>query len=453
MDVTFAMLSDDLEKRGYRKSDTCQDLLTAPAGRTAFEIYSDIMETRASWQKWEEDMLTACADQVPILEFLERAAVKLANPLALMDTNMTILARGGKFVGSTRGTIWEKMNGKELDLYDFYSPEEQKVLSEQMKHAPDHVYIYQPEKDREHTYYSQLVSLENEIFCTIGSVDINAAFSQGQQDALKTVGKNITRYIRCSRQQFEIFGENESPYEILLKTGETDERRLREFGWKPEGRFTILSFVSPISFYTPLELVSAEKRISLHFPKAMNASFEKRLSVLIRNEDYDLYDQHAQRNLTEFLKESDMHGGMSCSFSSFADAVHYYPQSVYAADQAVQRDARVIRYPDVEPDHLYEVLAERTDLLVFCRPEVIDLTRSSKENDRILVPCLKTYLLCGQNIAETARKLNIHRNTLIYRLKKLEEKLGVEFEEMTENECEMLLTSCRVVECIKNSVE
>ncbi len=39
MDVTFAMLSDDLEKRGYRKSDTCQDQLTAPAGRTAFEIY------------------------------------------------------------------------------------------------------------------------------------------------------------------------------------------------------------------------------------------------------------------------------------------------------------------------------------------------------------------------------------------------------------------------------
>ena len=42
-------------------------------------------------------------------------------------------------------------------------------------------------------------------------------------------------------------------------------------------------------------------------------------------------------------------------------------------------------------------------------------------NNTELYDTLKTYLLCENSISETAKKLHIHRNTLVYRLKHIRE--------------------------------
>ena len=39
---------------------------------------------------------------------------------------------------------------------------------------------------------------------------------------------------------------------------------------------------------------------------------------------------------------------------------------------------------------------------------------------------LKTYLLCENNVAIAAKRLHIHRNTLVYRLKQIRECLDVD---------------------------
>lgn len=57
------------------------------------------------------------------------------------------------------------------------------------------------------------------------------------------------------------------------------------------------------------------------------------------------------------------------------------------------------------------------------------LLREDKEKNTNLYHTLKTYLLCENNITMAARKLHIHRNTLVYRMKQIENCLGIDFDD------------------------
>ena len=46
--------------------------------------------------------------------------------------------------------------------------------------------------------------------------------------------------------------------------------------------------------------------------------------------------------------------------------------------------------------------------------------------DQSMMQTVETYLDCGMNISETARRLYMHRNTLIYRLDQVEKRTGLD---------------------------
>ena len=62
------------------------------------------------------------------------------------------------------------------------------------------------------------------------------------------------------------------------------------------------------------------------------------------------------------------------------------------------------------------------------------LEREDEEKNTEFYDTLKTYFLCGHNAVETANILHIHRNTLIYRLKKIRELTGMDIEDVKKSE-------------------
>ena len=62
------------------------------------------------------------------------------------------------------------------------------------------------------------------------------------------------------------------------------------------------------------------------------------------------------------------------------------------------------------------------------------LQKEDEEKNTELYETLKMYCLCGNNIAETASMLYVHRNTLVYRLKKIRELIGSDIDDMERSE-------------------
>jgi len=139
--------------------------------------------------------------------------------------------------------------------------------------------------------------------------------------------------------------------------------------------------------------------------------------------------------------------GLSMEFKDFGRLPVYYTQAAYAARHArARRTQRSSAYRTVYQDHLLETLQAQGDLGCFCEPKLYDLWRNGTANDRALVSCLRVYLACGCNIAAAARRLCIHRNTLIYRLEKAERLLGVALKDCEPEQTFIYLLSCIALE-------
>ena len=91
-------------------------------------------------------------------------------------------------------------------------------------------------------------------------------------------------------------------------------------------------------------------------------------------------------------------------------------------------------------------LMRKDEVKKYCHPAILMLHSSPKKSDQILISCLKSYLTNGRSIAHAAQALDMHRNTLIYRLERLEEILEVHFEYLTDDEIMGLLMSCYIVD-------
>ena len=80
------------------------------------------------------------------------------------------------------------------------------------------------------------------------------------------------------------------------------------------------------------------------------------------------------------------------------------------------------------PMHVFVPLAEQYDARVFLHPIILEMIRYDQENGSEFVKTLRTYLVTNRNSKESSRLLSIHQNTLTYRLSRIKDIFGVDFE-------------------------
>ncbi len=88
---------------------------------------------------------------------------------------------------------------------------------------------------------------------------------------------------------------------------------------------------------------------------------------------------------------------------------------------------------------LFSALKNDTFVCELCRSTIEKLTDTDNEFNHELLLTLSQYISCNYNKNETARKMNLHRQSLLYRLKKIEELTGLSLED---HDSLYLLESC-----------
>lgn len=98
-------------------------------------------------------------------------------------------------------------------------------------------------------------------------------------------------------------------------------------------------------------------------------------------------------------------------------------------------NSRYLRYEDCKSFHLIEAASSAIPLDHFLSSRYLRLLRYDQENSTELCPLLKCHLSTMLRVSDTARKLFLHRNTVLNRLQKIEEILGSDLmDEYVQNE-------------------
>lgn len=127
----------------------------------------------------------------------------------------------------------------------------------------------------------------------------------------------------------------------------------------------------------------------------------------------------------DFLSTYNLKAGLSMKFNLFCECSRFYYQAIESLRVARQKDLKLASFEDIRIDILTNLMKEKYSLRDFIHPTIMILADYDKEHHLDLINTLLAYLEHLNHPNEAAKHLNIHRNTLFYRINKAKELTGI----------------------------
>lgn len=125
--------------------------------------------------------------------------------------------------------------------------------------------------------------------------------------------------------------------------------------------------------------------------------------------------------LENICKKYGLYAGLSNCFQNIVNLENYYKQGLRAIEIGicVNNAPGIFRYADHYLEHVTNIFAQKENLDTFNHPDFKLLLQYDKENGTNLSYLLYMYLIHERNIVATAAAVDLHRNSLQYRMKKI----------------------------------
>lgn len=138
---------------------------------------------------------------------------------------------------------------------------------------------------------------------------------------------------------------------------------------------------------------------------------------------YPLSEHH---NFLEYLRRSGCCCGLSREFGELGRASQYFEQARVSIElgQSLDPGQILYEYEDYAMEHSIIVAARQLPEMALISPRLGMLLDYDEAKNAGLVDTLRVYLENINNLNAAAEKLHVHRNTLFYRLRKIEDLTG-----------------------------
>jgi hypothetical protein len=131
--------------------------------------------------------------------------------------------------------------------------------------------------------------------------------------------------------------------------------------------------------------------------------------------------------IADFLRKYSIHCGVSRCFEEFSALREHYFQALEALRLGPRQNDElfVYFYDDCAIHHIARLCAENADLRTLYHPKLTRLGEHDAARGTAFTRTLRAYLAHARNITDTAAALHMHRNSVIYQLRRIEEMLGI----------------------------
>jgi hypothetical protein len=387
----------------------------------------------------------------PIDSFLKTAAQALTNPIVVFNNNLSAICSAGSVTTPVKGTNWEIVNLPGFILDDFYTPHELRKISSHIAKKNEQILFVNPKNDPAHSSMGILIWIEGKLYGGIGTVDMNAPFTEGQKEIFTVIAQILKLYFQNHSIYMRI-AENKANWLDSLLDGvdvsaDIISNYLDRFQWKLDDYFCIVTLAASPDLKIPIVSIVDIRQINNLFPDALVSVYDEYVVMVIRCADKQQLHGKKRQQLEQFLKKDVLlRCGVSMVFNNFMNLRYYYIQSKFAVSQCKPSLIQAVcLYEDYHADHVLKTLSLGDDPRCFCHPGILSLWESGSELQRDLVHCLYHYFLNGRNISATAEAIHVHRNTLIYRLNKAEEILNIDIKKPSVKQDFLFIISCLIV--------
>lgn len=155
--------------------------------------------------------------------------------------------------------------------------------------------------------------------------------------------------------------------------------------------------------------------------------FHQECIFILANLAYTSWDI-LEQTLNKFLCESVFHCAVSYPFSDILQLTTAAEQCRITLQVALQKQGGIYQCRDHALDYIRDIIHTQIDSSVI-HPALYILKKNDEKNQNDLYKTLRVYLRNNCNLAHTAKALNLHRNSLLYRLNKIQMLTELDFDD------------------------
>ena len=208
-------------------------------------------------------------------------------------------------------------------------------------------------------------------------------------------------------------------------------RRLKSVNFHPKPLLFVVCFHASGEGLTQVqaEHLAAQLRPVLHH--SIYTRHHQQLVALISRDEDEGISERTEKKIRDVALLNHLSVGISNAYRDITATRVAYEQARAAIRYGEQASAfiadnSVFRYCHYAPMQVIDLAGRRTNLLGMCHPALMRLMSYDDDHGGELMDTLFCYLEVAGSTARAAKLLNLHKNTMLYRLGRIREVLGMD---------------------------
>lgn len=402
------------------------------------QIFLKIQQTFEKYNKWDERLLDAVMSRLSLQAITDIGAEVFPNPLAVFDSSLYCLATGGRLPDeNTRNPIWFSVLHRSHPINKNARVNAFKKFGRQYGSKEETVFIKQIEVDGAPPYdiLSSYIFDNGIRLANIGMTEIWEPITQGQVFLCEHLAKRLKSWFLISQEATpdepvkqvirNLLQGYPVPKELIDQNVNWMKKRKHQFylmcinwnsvddaGFNYENDFRFVKRTIENRRRFNEIILEYDRNILLILCADSNENVLERI---------DIIEQSLEPAVNHLLI------GVSDAFEEFKNIRTAYLQAVAAVEVGKKTGKKKIcRFPEHALKHMLFTYLQNQSEEIFCARDIKQLYSFDQANKTEYIKTLKTYYQCDANMTKAAKLLNIHRNSMTYRMEKILEILEKE---------------------------
>ena len=385
------------------------------------DIMNQILNAFEYYQGWATKLLEAISSDIRPSELLKTANEIINEPLYLLDSTQYTLALSEGFPRGSVNYLWDQLIDKGsadfsfLKQLDLEYPEHRTNMGLYYFNAPflnAHSYNYNMFLDNNWIGLCSMIERKDHII------------KQSVIDLFNIFCQNMNIWYKSHSQEVSSMMIDSLFRDILKSNDKPDEKFLRYIRIR-FGEISDTYYIFALSSTLKQSLLMGHicKEINLSFHNCISIIYQDCLCVLFhcsgKDKDSDF------KKLSEFLKNNSYYGGYSLAFTDIEKIGDHFKEALFASKKIRPVSGAMASYSDFALEYALNEIRNK-DINNLIHPSVKSLIEYDKRHHTAFAETLRVYLIKERSQSKTAAALNLHRNSLTYRLKRIDELLGTD---------------------------
>ena len=394
----------------------------------AFEIIQCVFDF---YDDWNTDLMEA-ANRMDYQQAIDESWHIFHNPVLLLDANCKALAMSAQYGVDEIDREW-----KHLSEHGYLSVSSFRHFREAQRNRgngqPGTVRMLRGDGDALSVGWLSGSLWENgTLLGRLNILEFERKFNSGDVQLLRYLISVLTPSLSRRNEKDENFSSKNVFWELIQRkwvSNEALDGQMAYMGWDRRDNYRVF-------LLTPRQGLSG-REVHMYLAGNLAVSYLPQASVIradgaviiIFNEK-QLRKEQVRGALEDILKEREIRTGVSLSVRGIRNLYAAYRQSEAALEYGLawRPEENYFHFYDWAMDFIVENHV-REELVLACQPDVLRLWEEDGREGGDRIRILKCYLENERSLVNTANALFVHRNTLVYRIKKLLETFENSLEE------------------------